>query len=332
MFTMNSNRVAWIDSSHLFSRDFDFENSQSFLIDDGICSNPDMESYNVFYSGQIILYEKEISGEKQIYLAEQDYDQPDYWEFSQITANGQNINPKFGLMGGVCFQNLHNGTWRVMCSLYSWENMDSTANTGINFQHPVCFSYPQVTKDRLDYTPFFIVFDSDSIPPNREIFMMVEGYWVGSDKDSLINISASDGDDYSPEIVMLNYADSSEVALIWYKTEDSKTDLWISKAPFNPHWGAVEQDKKISRFFILKQNYPNPFNPATTIDYFMAKPGHVELSVFDILGKKIITLVRGFKPRGNFNVLFDAVGMASGVYYYRLTAGNYSKINHHPKG
>lgn len=79
--------------------------------------------------------------------------------------------------------------------------------------------------------------------------------------------------------------------------------------------------------FSLGQNYPNPFNPATMINYTMKVPGNMSLKVFDVLGREIATLVNGFQKEGNHFVTLNAdnLRLASGVYLYRLTTGNYSQ-------
>jgi hypothetical protein len=76
--------------------------------------------------------------------------------------------------------------------------------------------------------------------------------------------------------------------------------------------------------YALRQNYPNPFNPSTTIAYELPGPVHVSLSVYDILGRQVSVLVDEDKDAGAYQVKFDAGGLASGVYIYRMQAGNYS--------
>jgi hypothetical protein len=76
--------------------------------------------------------------------------------------------------------------------------------------------------------------------------------------------------------------------------------------------------------FRLEQNYPNPFNPSTTIRYSIPRRSHVTLSVFDILGRQVATLVSAQQESGYHEARFDASGLASGVYFYRLTAEGYT--------
>jgi len=70
----------------------------------------------------------------------------------------------------------------------------------------------------------------------------------------------------------------------------------------------------------LKTNYPNPFNPVTTIRYRLAKSGHVRLTVYDVLGRRIATIVDANQQKGAHQVTFNASQFSSGVYFYRLRA------------
>lgn len=74
--------------------------------------------------------------------------------------------------------------------------------------------------------------------------------------------------------------------------------------------------------FALQQNYPNPFNPITRIEYSIPKDGSVNLTVYNILGQKVKTLVNENMKEGKYEVRFDASSLASGVYYYRLESGD----------
>ncbi len=72
---------------------------------------------------------------------------------------------------------------------------------------------------------------------------------------------------------------------------------------------------------MLENNYPNPFNPTTEIRYQIPKVSHVTLKVFDILGREVATLVNEQKSPGTYTVRWDASGVASGIYFYRMQAG-----------
>jgi hypothetical protein len=71
--------------------------------------------------------------------------------------------------------------------------------------------------------------------------------------------------------------------------------------------------------FALVGAYPNPFNPTTTINFTLANAGVAELTVYDIAGRQVANLVDGYRNAGSHEVTFDAAGLASGIYIYRLT-------------
>jgi hypothetical protein len=75
---------------------------------------------------------------------------------------------------------------------------------------------------------------------------------------------------------------------------------------------------------MLEQNYPNPFNPSTTIEYALPKPSNVTLKIYNILGEEVATLVSDRLTAGSYSYEWSRpAGMASGVYLYRLQAGEY---------
>jgi formylglycine-generating enzyme len=82
-------------------------------------------------------------------------------------------------------------------------------------------------------------------------------------------------------------------------------------------------DRVIPLTFSLDQNYPNPFNPSTTIRYAVPVRSHVTLTIFNTIGQQVATLVQGEQEAGYHEVRFEASGLASGVYLYRMQAGDF---------
>ena len=80
----------------------------------------------------------------------------------------------------------------------------------------------------------------------------------------------------------------------------------------------------ISGSFVLEQNYPNPFNPRIRIRFNLNVPGNVEISVFNMLGQRITTLLDEKKTPGTYSIDFNADGLSSGIYYYTITMNGYS--------
>ena len=78
--------------------------------------------------------------------------------------------------------------------------------------------------------------------------------------------------------------------------------------------------------FSLAQNFPNPFNPNTFINYQLSAAGHVSIKVYDVLGNEVAAIVNEFKPAGSYKAEFDARNLSSGVYIYKITSGNFTKV------
>jgi len=74
----------------------------------------------------------------------------------------------------------------------------------------------------------------------------------------------------------------------------------------------------------LSQNHPNPFNPATQISYTLARDGHVKLEIYNLLGQKVATLVDKHQEAGQKRVHWEAKDFSSGIYFYKLTAGDFT--------
>jgi hypothetical protein len=91
---------------------------------------------------------------------------------------------------------------------------------------------------------------------------------------------------------------------------------------------AVHNDNdNLPHDFMLAQNYPNPFNPTTTIQYQLPEGENVKIIVYDALGKQVAKLVDGFQNAGTYSIDFDGTNLASGIYLYRMEAGNFVKVN-----
>ena len=88
----------------------------------------------------------------------------------------------------------------------------------------------------------------------------------------------------------------------------------------------VEAEVNVPLEFTLKQNYPNPFNPNTIIRYQLPVSCKVTIKVFDILGNEVATLVNEIKDAGRYEVVFNPISLSSGVYFYKINAGEYTAV------
>ncbi|MCH7820056.1 MAG: T9SS type A sorting domain-containing protein [Candidatus Marinimicrobia bacterium] len=99
-------------------------------------------------------------------------------------------------------------------------------------------------------------------------------------------------------------------------------DIWLLMLSENPIT-VVENSINIPIRFQLNQNHPNPFNPVTTIGYALPRSGDVTLLIFNLLGEEVTRLVDGFQPTGTYQIIWDASNYSSGIYFYRLQAGDF---------
>lgn len=94
----------------------------------------------------------------------------------------------------------------------------------------------------------------------------------------------------------------------------------------DPNFTGVGNNNQTPKDFALGQNYPNPFNPSTTINYTIPQASNVTIKVYDLLGHEVMNLVDGFKTAGNHSTFVDASNLASGVYVYKMNAGDFSDV------
>ena len=96
-------------------------------------------------------------------------------------------------------------------------------------------------------------------------------------------------------------------------------DNWILKNIFGENVTPIG--------FALLQNYPNPFNPSTTISFQLGRPSNVTITIYDILGNEVAQLLNGYLREGTYNTDFIPNGLASGTYFYYLSAMDYNNTN-----
>lgn len=96
---------------------------------------------------------------------------------------------------------------------------------------------------------------------------------------------------------------------------------------YNPDATSVEQtENEVPQDYLLSQNYPNPFNPSTTIQFALPKAGVVSLKVYNILGEEVAVLVNKEMNAGFQSINFDASHLSSGLYFYRISAGDFVDV------
>ena len=316
MPALGSQILAWIQNGNLLIRFLDSAKTSVITLDSVDCSNPDVGKKVLS-----IVYEKGLTGNRQIYSAGY-YDYPNpAWAITKISKGGDNINPNIGAFGFssnfLTYQTLNNGVWEIVSNII---RNDTTGNINYNCENPCIFAYPLLTKRLNSITPFFIVYDSDSLKSNKEVICMPSPVWPHP--DTTINLSNSPGDDYAP-FISYYHTDTTYIAVFWTHEENGTKDIWMAKTIYTPEIGGVNEPPQVLSNYTLEQNYPNPFNPVTTINYTIAAKDFVTIKVYDVLGKEIATLVNEEKPAGSYSVNFNASKLSSGVYFYRMQAGSF---------
>ncbi len=134
-------------------------------------------------------------------------------------------------------------------------------------------------------------------------------------------------------IVSDSVADSASTQIVFLEGMAADSNLAVIPLEYmngtiqiTPFVGVKGGTPSLPHVYSLSQNYPNPFNPTTTIHFELPKSGHVTLTVFNILGQQTLIVVNEKRDAGTYNVSIDGSRMASGVYFYRLTAGSFSQV------
>jgi hypothetical protein len=157
------------------------------------------------------------------------------------------------------------------------------------------------------------------LPP----FVVTTGDFISIDTAGMRGPRKPDGT--LPDITFMHLVQGSDLI-------DAGTDVGL---PFNgtaPDLGcfesdgpvAVEQDRMLPEGIALHQNYPNPFNPRTTIAYRVDRRESVSLVVYDVVGREVAMLVNGEQSPGKHEIIWEATGLSSGVYFYRLEGSGQS--------
>lgn len=147
----------------------------------------------------------------------------------------------------------------------------------------------------------------------EEAFYGSNGFW----QQETFDLSA-----YENENVMIKFDFGSDDSVVdgdgWYID-----DFHLAFSPT-----AIDDEAISPNAFSLSQNYPNPFNARTTIEYNLPEDSYVTLDIYDILGRKIETLVSEDQSSGHHTTVWDADRVATGLYFYRIQAGELSEIKH----
>jgi hypothetical protein len=210
---------------------------------------------------------------------------------------------------------------------YYWRVSASNAVGTSDYSEVWCFttglSLPLPTQVQLVDPPHAAVIASDSVVFTwMESEPAVTAYWFENATDSLFT-SSFDSTLADTSMALTSLIDGQDY---WWRVRARNATGW---GPFSAVRSYrivitdVDEKVHLPLRFGLSQNYPNPFNPATVIRYSLPVTSYVMLKMYNVLGQEVATLVNAEMKPGSYEVTWDASGMASGVYLYRLTAGSF---------
>jgi hypothetical protein len=145
-----------------------------------------------------------------------------------------------------------------------------------------------------------------NFPVSESAFLPVDYVFFGD----YTNIAARDGMIYP----------------MWMRMDQGILSVWVAIVEDSILTDIQDYPDVTAANFHLSQNYPNPFNPNTMINFQLAITSQVSLTVHDILGREISTLIDRQMPAGNYRVIWDATDKPAGIYYYTIRAGDYREV------
>ncbi len=142
--------------------------------------------------------------------------------------------------------------------------------------------------------------------------------------------TAGEGDGIPHNDAFIMGAQLDNGGMVWVdfvtgEMDNGDIEVSIATLELPDTYVGIDDEIDIPLAYSLSQNYPNPFNASTTINYSILNDGFVTVDVYDIIGRKIETLVSGHQNAGQHSVVWNANNVSSGVYFYRITSDNYSE-------
>jgi hypothetical protein len=214
---------------------------------------------------------------------------------------------------------------------YSFIQKDSNA-TGITITfNGTGFGYNAVTVKRYPFAPVYPVFQEVKAPIVASVRFVISqtGLKTFTAAVAIARTAVPGMTMARNAIVYRRDTEGTGEFLPLPSTYDSTgTVLTISVTKFGEFIVAVPNDPPLAvvppsavpREYALQQNFPNPFNPTTTIAFALPEQSYVSIQIYDVTGRSIATLVDGEREAGSYSVAFDAAGISSGVYFYRIRA------------
>ncbi len=268
------------------------------------------------------------SGHRLVYREKVDAE--NWGEVFNISLDGEQSNPHFDNAGNLIFDNTVDGKSSVYIIPFSEGNTtpeEVFSDSVDSYSNLNTIMLLIVTKEINDYSLFppYVVQKKTAVADS----IIFSQYW-GKDTSVVINYTSPQPSVGNVDLVDNNYV----VYTVWVDSINGVKNIYGAKQLINI--GAVENDENKIDNFLLKQNYPNPFSAkgnteaVTTIKFIVPhniknNSSEVNLTVYDIQGRKISTLVNEIKTPGEYSVKFNAPNLPSGIYFYRLQVGNFTE-------
>jgi len=189
---------------------------------------------------------------------------------------------------------------------------------------------PTVVKDATIFHMWYSGIDGNNLA-RIGYAISQDGYqWTKSSENPVVDKGYGESwnnIDVSHPAVVIN--DNEHIFELWYRGMNDQLNYGIGYATaasgsFPVGIKARYHQKQFLKTSVLFQNFPNPFNPTTYIEFRTANSGFVTLKIYDVLGREIAVAVNEEKPAGEYKVEFNGSGLSSGVYFYRIQAGNFT--------
>jgi len=256
-------------------------------------------TWNIVYSGPDLIYSFDFANENNGLIAGMSNFSPGY-EMVKSTSNGGESWELWGSYG-------YNTFWDIYCIDH-------------NFGYAINDYYFFKTSQEMRMNPIYVFQNVYSLKKmffinNQKGWIVSSDYWP---RNSTIYASNDAGSNWSEE-----FEATYQLNGIYFLSENIGWAVGDSGSILKYNSISNTVEKNYITDFYLFQNYPNPFNPNTTISYVIPEQTHVSLKVFEGLGKEVATLVNKEQSQGNYQVEFIATNQATGIYFYRINAGDF---------
>lgn len=216
-----------------------------------------------------------------------------------------------------------------------------STNAGINWSTPLRINNDPVNNGKIQYWPTIAVNEQGNIAVlfmdsrNTSDNTIIEAYIARSYDGGVTFTNELMSTEPSPTLIPgsnvrfgdyidLDYT-GKRLVPVWTDERAGGFNQEIFTSEIDELLPANEITGNLPKDFSLKQNYPNPFNPNTKISFSLPKAGEIKLEIYSALGSFIKTIASGNFPAGDHSINFNAGNLASGVYFYRLTAGDFTQ-------